>query len=153
MRENDSVWPALRKKKRISHSSGKLSHRQLVEQGLGVLPSPVPRKICRNLAGDVEKLFEFLYIQGASFGSGHQCCCPRPGVPCCPPQWEHPPERWGGLHPGVPLVLQPWGGCHGGGTSGAGLRGGRDLGAAGNSRSVSPLEEIRPSRGLDPAEE
>lgn len=53
IRENDFVWPALRKK--ISHSSGKLSHRQLVEQGHGVLPSPVPRRICRNLAGDVEK--------------------------------------------------------------------------------------------------
>lgn len=74
MRENHFVWPALRKK--VSLSSRKLSHHQLVEWRLGVLPSPIPRKICRNLANDVEKLFESSYSQSELWWR-LQLSCPR----------------------------------------------------------------------------
>lgn len=43
---DERKWPCLAcvRKYKVSHSSGKLSHCQIVEQGLGVLPPPIPRK-------------------------------------------------------------------------------------------------------------
>lgn len=148
MRENHFVWPALRKK--VSLSSRKLSHHQLVEWRLGVLPSPIPRKICRNLASDVEKLFESSYSQSASFGGGSSS--PVPGV--LSPSPVGAPSRALGWAPSwAPLVLMSWEGCHSWVTAGTGMGMAKPWGSLASPAQNSPWRRVRSSHGMNSSED
>lgn len=139
IRENDFVWPALRKKKSVtpveSCHIASLWNRDM-ECCLLLSPGESAEIWLVMLKNDLSSHTVRVRVLVAAASAA------VPGLMSSHrPRWEHPSEHWGGLCAGLSLVLQSWGGGHSCVTAGTGLRDGRAVGAAGISRSASPLAE------------